>query len=758
MRNLICLILLVTGCVSQPIAEPSDASLPDLPDQAAAIICLGKHDAGADANLPVDCPLVRPATPDRFDEALTVAGLDRCRLGYTSKDWSVIPANMRDDPYRLSWYNGAHDFALRAPPLARSWIRGIDGALVSPTPVTDALLVMAEQLGVTIDPCIELPEISSEHPLASAVGKLITQTGGTPDWATLEKDTANVPDALQRELAKIVLALGDANSAWDVLAGGRQEELARVTGLLLNSSYGAPDLKNTAVAYLLTHFDEAALLEGAVRLAYVIETARLARFAGLWGFHFDQATPIGRVRISDAANDVYQDDGLGETLLLVDTGGDDRYLIPSGAVDSLRDPKSAQHVSVTIDCSGSDFYGYPEIPDPLDGKRLPSDGAGRYQPQLPPTHGDGPISFSETPRQGAARGGYGMLFDLGPEGDHYQSLRMSQGFGAAGVGVLFDAAGNDLYEGEAAVQGVGIFGAGLLIDGRGNDTYRTYAYSQGFGFVRGAGLLIDGAGDDFYYANPGDPDDDGDPLYFNVQLPGKANASFAQGAGLGLRAASDDDDESDAVYMSGGIGMLRDQAGDDRYLVGVYGQATGYWFGTGILADGAGQDQYDGFWYVQGAAAHCALAVFLDDAGNDKYNGNLKSVATSLGAGHDYAVAWHIDSGGDDVYHAPSSSLGTGYANGLGVFVNVGGTDIYHVTSEPTLGCGMLGEGEKEEARWSVPTTGIFVDVGGHDEYDVSSKITRGDGKTWIDIGRVDGGASEHGAGIDRIDGGVTFP
>src|SRR6185369_10996939 len=108
-----------------------------------------------------------------------------------------------------------------------------------------------------------------------------------------------------------------------------------------------------------------------------------------------------------------------------------------------------------------------------------------------PDKDNGPFSLSETPRQGAARLGYGMLFDLGPEADHYRSLRMSQGFGSAGVGVLYDAGGDD--------------------------TYEAYTESQGFAYVRGIGILYDTAGADKYLADNGDPMAGGDPLYLTPQ-------------------------------------------------------------------------------------------------------------------------------------------------------------------------------------------------------------------------------------------------
>ena len=82
-------------------------------------------------------------------------------------------------------------------------------------------------------------------------------------------------------------------------------------------------------------------------------------------------------------------------------------------------------------------------------------------------------------RQGAARNGIAMLFDLGESNDHYQSLRASQGYAHMGVGVLFDDGGDDIYEGEAAVQGSAQYGIGLAVDaGTGIDSRRAFTDSS----------------------------------------------------------------------------------------------------------------------------------------------------------------------------------------------------------------------------------------------------------------------------------------
>jgi hypothetical protein len=205
--------------------------------------------------------------------------------------------------------------------------------------------------------------------------------------------------------------------------------------------------------------------------------------------------------------------------------------------------------------------------------------------------------------------------------------------------------------------------------------------------------------------------------------------------------------------MSGGIGVLRDNGGDDAYTAGVFAQATGYWFGTGILDDEAGHDTYDGLWYVQGSTAHFALAVFRDGAGNDRYDEDFPIRATSIGVGHDYSTSVHLDLGGNDLYDAPGLSLGAGNDEGHGYLFNVGGNDTYIVPGEDrTLGGTSPGTGRPSK------NVGIFVDVGGDDTYTVPGMptLTRGDDTTWIADG-ADGDAL-HACGLDQATGDLALP
>ena len=654
-----------------------------------------------------------------------------------------------------------HNHAVRAPAFARDLVTRLDQAVASSTHLGATVAIAAESFSAPVIGCLAPLAIDADEPLAMAVAKVIRDAGGAPDLAALKADSADVPKDLQRALAGVILAAGEANATFDhvvsALSADQRNTLANASRMTQLTYLDQPNVGDPDVITLLsTGLDLATITAGGVQLATRLDEANLARFAGRTGFTFDQMTPIGRILVRDAADHTYDDDGK-PVLVQLDTGGADHYLGPTGAVDSITDKTGLHHVSLAIDLAGADTYGYPEVTDPNDVGRLPSDKDGRYK--VVPTNNQeyGPVTLSDTPRQGAARVGYGFLLDLGSEGDHYRSLRMSQGFGSVGVGVLYDAGGDDTYEGEALMQGAGTFGIGLLVDDRGNDSYSAFVYTQGFAYVRGVGMLYDGAGDDHYLANTGDPAFGGDPIYTSIQIPGIANDNFAQGAGFGRNGGSD------GVYMSGGLGVLRDRRGNDQYRSAVYSQSSGYWFGTGILSDQEGNDTYDGRYYVQGSTAHFALAVFLDEAGDDLYNQVFTPKATSIGIGHDFSVSWHIDGGGNDKYRGPGLSLGGGNANGLGVLLNLGGDDQYVSATEPTLGVGNLSyEVDTDATRRKIPTTGVFIDIGGHDQYAVTvpSNVTRGDDTSWVNNREnPDAGVtSEHGVGVDRSTGTVALP
>jgi hypothetical protein len=348
-------------------------------------------------------------------------------------------------------------------------------------------------------------------------------------------------------------------------------------------------------------------------------------------------------------------------------------------------------------------------------------------------------STDANPAFGAGVFGYGVLIDGGGN-DNYESQYASEGCGIFGTGVLWDAGGDDAYSGVSSVQGSGAFGTGVLIDDNGNDTYDCYQLSQAYGYTLGAGLLLDRAGNDVYRAN------DTDIRYPSAQSA-EHNSSLSQGVGMGRRA-----DYSDGHSWAGGVGLLVDGAGDDKYSCAVFGQGCAYWYGVGALLDRAGADEYNGMWYVQGAGAHFGLAVLQDDAGSDKYTATMNM---AQGAGHDFTLGWLEDSAGNDSYTAPNLSLGGANANGIGVLWDKGGDDMY-LSSGVTLGAGG-GVASSGLRPWML-NLGIFVDGGGRDGYwenkgpDTPAAVWdfAGDGKTWLRPGMSDPKVqNEYGVGID---------
>lgn len=63
--------------------------------------------------------------------------------------------------------------------------------------------------------------------------------------------------------------------------------------------------------------------------------------------------------------------------------------------------------------------------------------------------------------------------------------------------------------------------------------------------------------------------------------------------------------------MGGGIGILVDLKGNDKYTAGIYAQACGYWYAVGILYDKEGNDYYDAYFFVQSGTAHMGITELL---------------------------------------------------------------------------------------------------------------------------------------------------
>lgn len=326
---------------------------------------------------------------------------------------------------------------------------------------------------------------------------------------------------------------------------------------------------------------------------------------------------------------------------VIDIGGDDQYTWGDGV------PLETQ---IVIDVAGNDRYE----------ARLGGPGAGWL--------------------------GVSVLLDMAGD-DLYVSTLGGCGAGAFGFGLLFDAAGADTYRCDAWSTGAGIYGAGVLIDaGDDWDTYVSHSMSQGIGGPAGVGLLLDFGGDDLYRANG--------PVQSSYGTP-TTYMSFSQGVGFGIRPydhggfgalldfAGNDRYEGGEFSQGGGYfwgaGILHDSSGNDMYYGGRYTQGFAAHQAAGLFSDLAGDDVY---WAMraaaQGAAWDQSVAMMFDGAGNDFY----RAESLAQGAAAQQSSAWLFDAGGNDVYWSSGDSQGV-----------AGDNSYHHVAQDPVYSTGVLLDG-----------------------------------------------------------------
>ncbi len=423
-------------------------------------------------------------------------------------------------------------------------------------------------------------------------------------------------------------------------------------------------------------------------------------------YDFRIRTIWGVLELTGGRDETHSD---SDTFLLLDTGGNDTY------VNCPANGGITNWCSIVIDTAGSDHY--------LSDEALANTTVNKWS---------GRRVGGSRPGPAGALFGIAVLIDSAGD-DVYRTHRPGLGSGRLGVGVLLDKGGNDTYDAYQDSEGFGMFGAGILEDESGRDVYRGFTQVQGCGQTGGVGFLVDRVGDDEYISED-------QVIDFPSPQSAQHNVSMSQGAGNGRRA-----DYLEGESLAGGVGILYDGSGNDKYTCGVFGQGAGYWEGVGSLWDEGGVDTYTGQWYVQGAAAHFAIGYLDDMAGNDTY---IAPMNMAQGAGHDFSIGMLVERGGDDKYTAPNLSLGAGNANGMGVFVDMAGNDVYS-SSGVTLG--KAAEAAKGSLRQRALCLGVFLDLGGSDTYPPQATWARNgtQGANWTDHAPTPG-ESQVGIFVDR--------
>lgn len=334
-------------------------------------------------------------------------------------------------------------------------------------------------------------------------------------------------------------------------------------------------------------------------------------------------------------------------------------------------------------------------------------------------------SASSTPSTGpgAANGLLGRplsaIIDLGGDDRYEGGDGIGPGGALFGVSVMYDLAGDDVYKARNLGQGAAFFGISWVEDAKGEDRYEAWGYSQGAAAC-GFALLRDREGNDLY----------------NVGVCGQGFAAF-QGVGLLVDDAGNDRflagnrevdwDRNSGRFLSlsqgfsigirgfagGGVAALIDRGGNDTYAADVYGQGSAYWYSAGFLLDTGGNDNYTLYQYGQGSGIHLALGLLADLAGNDRYTGYI----LSQGNGHDFGVGLLFDHAGDDTYAADHHSQGRALNNGLALLLDSAGDDGYFARqNHRAQGIGNNG-GYREYGSLA-----LLLDLDGRDQFSCGAK------------------------------------
>lgn len=508
---------------------------------------------------------------------------------------------------------------------------------------------------------------------------------------------ADLPEPLRGAVARMLLGIHAAEKA-------RQRAFAQLPGALtpsalINQFPAAIDARGpvapaTDLRRMLDRVDRRALLQGMTILvdATIELSAFLSNTPALPAVLWRKETSLGTILVdTSGANSVHRIDS---PLLVIDVGGDDTYVFDSRGDDN--------RIAVLLDRGGNDSY-----------------------------HAMAP---GTDPSAGIL--GYGVLWDS--EGDDdYRGVSLSQGAALFGAALHIDQRGRDRYTATAYSQGFAVAGWSVLSSSPEDTSFDAISHSQASAGPEGVAVLFDAGGDDRYTLS-------NTPLLFPSPQLESRNTSMGQGAGRGLRP----DTSSDGISTTGGVGLLLDVAGDDRYTAQVFAQGVGYHEGVGILMDGGGNDRWQAAWYAMGAAAHNAAGALIKRAcGHDAYD---ISHSVGLGAAHDFSAAVFWDQGGNDNYRVGDVGFGVSLDNSVALFVDREGEDHYAMDAAACRGFGFAALDDRDPERAAMQGVGLFIEQQGDDTYPALCQARNG--KIWTTGSWQDAGPPPLQWGMGRDD------
>ncbi len=621
-------------------------------------------------------PDPKPVPLGEVGNPLDYAG---ARIGMNARDFELPRGD--ETYYRFACRFPVIDSVSNQPLYMKQWAED-ESARISAAHTDKGIGAVEDALGVLTGwnaPPAEAPELSKEFEdkFASA--------GFTPKYR------AALLNLVRGFLASRHVALG----AIERLSAAEIEFLDRNPGY-----YIAPDGKTmpSLTGSVDTHLRFAAIarkvgFDWVFRASRMLASAVRAYAAATKGFgeadFLEKPDPLWKgfsQRIGRAMTDTIavfgtrDDSHHADALLEIDLGGNDTWTNNAGSCW-----KSGMGAALCIDHGGCDKYV-----------------TNRKARLIPGSGGYVKLDFSA----GFGFLGSGFLVDLGGD-DRYEGGHFCQGAGILGVGVLWDAGGDDVYTANAFCQGAAVFGLGMLLDSAGEDMYDCATLGQGAASTMGLGVCSDLEGDDRYHLNVGPGKD-----ALN-NLPG-----YGQGGALSFRHMP----WRGKLTPYGGIGMLVDSDGNDRYRSqGWCDQGGSYIMSLGVLADFAGNDHYSAG-TGQGSGIHITNAILVDRGGHDVYDGGFRTG----GSGGDRSPGFLIDYGGNDTYRSRTSSYGTGVKPfSYSLFIDYGGDDAY-ICPEPK-GRILFNNWDSFGGVWpeSEPNLwpyAICLDLGGRDDYRVRNR------------------------------------
>jgi hypothetical protein len=312
------------------------------------------------------------------------------------------------------------------------------------------------------------------------------------------------------------------------------------------------------------------LIAAVRRARRVVEGMDWAPIRGLEGFRVDLPTPLGRLVVQDAG--VQRLGGEGHFLLVLDLGGNDRYEAAVATTRAFTEP-----VSVLVDLAGNDRYGYAQMDNPPEVVGVPPADGARAGPRGRPG-----VAFGDA-AAGRRHPGRGPALRPGRATTSTCRCGSPRAPRWAGSGCSWTRAAPTTTAASRAVRRLRPSASQRSSTAARTTTCTTACrWCRVSRVIRGVAYLHEAAGAERYTALPGDPLFGGTILYGNPQNPAGSNSSFGRGRGsAGARTRM-------APTPPAASACSRTSAATTSTPVDIFGQATGYWFGTGILRDVSG--------------------------------------------------------------------------------------------------------------------------------------------------------------------------